>query len=161
MARYALRVEFIIIVKIYIMAKVVVKKIKVVINGGAASPAPPLGPALGQAGIPINDFVQLFNSKTEDKKGLPLPTQILVFDDKSFEIITKEPTAKYMIKQKINLKTGSGEPHIKKVGEITKTQLLEIYEAKKADLNANDAEAGCKILAGSCRAMGVTVNWDK
>jgi large subunit ribosomal protein L11 len=143
------------------MAKQLVKKIKVVVNGGAATPAPPLGPALGQAGIPINDFVQIFNDKTQDKKGLPVPTKIFVYDDKSFDIVTTEPTAKYLIKQKINLKKGSGEPHINKVSTITKSQLLEIYEQKKADLNANDEDAGCKILAGSCRAMGVTVDWDK
>ena len=141
-------------------AKAVAKKIKVVINGGAASPAPPLGPALGQAGIPINDFVQAFNAKTEDKKGLPLPTTILVYEDKTFDIIVKQPKAEYLIKQKIKLKKGSGEPHVNKVGSITKTQLTEIYEQKKDDLNANDVEAGCKILAGTCRAMGVTVNWD-
>ncbi len=141
--------------------KTIVKRIKVVINGATASPAPPLGPALGQAGIPINDFVKVFNSKTEDKKGLPLPTQIIVYSDKSFDIITKEPSARYLIMRKINLKKGSGEPHINKVSSISKTQLLEVYEEKKIDLNANDPEAGCKILAGTCRAMGVTVDWNK
>ena len=143
------------------MAKVIKKKIKIVINGGGATPAPPLGPALGQAGLPINDFVTAFNDKTKDKKGLPLPTQIIVYDDKTFDIITKEPKAVYFIKNKINLKKGSGEPHINKVSTINKSQLLEIYEEKKEDLNANDPEAGCKILAGTCRSMGVTVDWDK
>ncbi len=142
------------------MAKAITKKIKVVINWWTATPAPPLGPALGQAWVPINDFVQIFNDKTKDKKGLPLPTTILVYDDRSFDIITKEPKAEYLIKQKIGLKSGSGEPHINKVGKITKTQLLEVYEQKKVDLNANDAEAGCKILAGTCRAMGVDVDWN-
>ena len=146
--------------KIIIMAKQITKKIKVVVTGWSATPAPPLGPALGQAGVPINDFVQLFNDKTKDKKGLPLPTTIFVYDDRSFDIITKEPKAEYLIKQKINLKAGSWEPHIKKVGKITKTQLLEIYEQKKEDLNANDVEAWCKILAWTCRAMWVTVNWE-
>lgn len=142
------------------MSKQVVKKIKVVIQGGSATPAPPLGPALGQAGIPINDFVQVFNDKTSDKKGLPIPTKIFVYDDKSFEIVTTEPKAEFLIKQKINLKKGSGEPHINKVATIKKSQLLEIYEQKKADLSANDPEAGCKILAGTCRAMGVKVDWN-
>lgn len=141
--------------------KTIAKKIKVVINGGAASPAPPLGPALGQAGIPINDFVQVFNEKTKDKQGLPLPTQIIVYDDKSFDIITKEPSARFLIMRKINLKKGSAQSHIEKVSTISESQLLEIYEEKKVDLNANDPKAGCKILAGTCRAMGVKVDWDK
>jgi len=143
------------------MAKKIVKKIKVVIMGGAATPAPPLGPALGQAGVPINDFVQRFNELTAKKKGKPLPTRIFVYEDKSFDIFTKEPSAEYLIKQKINLKKGSGEPHLNKVGTIKKSQLLEVYEEKKNDLSANDPEAGCKILAGTCRAMGVVVEWDK
>lgn len=140
--------------------KKIKKKIKVIVTGGSATPAPPLGPALGQAGIPINDFVQTFNARTEDRKGMPLPTYITVYEDKTFDLVVKQPRAEYLIRQKINLKKGSGEPHVTKVGSIKKSQLLEIYEQKKADLNANDPEAGCKILAGSCRAMGVTVDWD-
>ena len=141
--------------------KAVAKRIKVVVNGGQANAAPPLGPTLGQAGIPINDFIKVFNEQTKDKMGLPLPTRIIVYEDKSFDIITKEPTARFLLMNKINLKKGSPESHIEKVGKISKTELLEVYEAKKVDLNARDPEAGCKILAGTCRAMGVTVDWDK
>jgi large subunit ribosomal protein L11 len=140
--------------------KTITKKIKVVIKGGVATPEPPLGPALGQAGIPINDFIQVFNEKTKDKKGLPLPTQIIVYDNKSFDIITKEPSARYLIMEKISLKKGSAQSHIEKVSTISENQLLEVYESKKADLNANDPKAGCKILAGTCRSMGVTVEWN-
>jgi len=146
------------------MAKVlknVKKRIKVVINGGTATPAPPLGPALGQAGIPINDFVTMFNDRTKEKKGMPLPTTIIVYDDKSFDLIVKEPSIRYLIMNTISLKKGSPTSHLTKVSSITKTQLLEIYEIKKNDLSANDAEAGCKIIAGTCRSMGVTVEWDK
>jgi large subunit ribosomal protein L11 len=140
-------------------AKTLKKRIKVVIPGASATPAPPLGPALGQAGIPINDFVSLFNDKTQDLKGKPLPTTILVYDDKSFDLIVKKPQTRFLIKDKIKLTKGSGKPHIEKVATITETQLREIYEEKKEDLNAHDADQGIKILAGSCRAMGVTVNW--
>lgn len=136
------------------------KKIKVVIQGGAATPAPPLGPALGQAGIAINDFVQRFNAMTESKKGLPLPTQIIVYDDKTYDIRVKEPTARYLIMKEANLNKGSSRSHLEKVGTIKKSQLMKIYEQKQADLSANDAEAGCKILAGTCRAMGLLVDWD-
>lgn len=139
--------------------KVVKKRIKVVINGGTATPAPPLGPALGQAGIPIQSFVQLFNDRTSEFKGMPLPTQIIVYEDKTFDLIVKKPSVRFLIMDEMKLPKGSAQPHIDKVGVIKKSQLLKIYERKKDDLSANDAEAGCKIIAGTCRAMGVTVDW--
>ncbi|PCI24888.1 50S ribosomal protein L11 [Candidatus Peregrinibacteria bacterium] len=142
------------------MAKHIKKKIKVVVQGGAATPAPPLGPALGQAGIPINDFVQRFNAMTENQKGLPLPTQIIVYDDKSFDIITKQPTARYLIMKEISLKKGSGRSHVDKVATIKKSQLEKIAETKMVDMNANDVPAAVKILAGTCRSAGINVDWD-
>ena len=123
--------------------------------GGNATPAPPLGPALGQAGVDIGAFVNQFNSQTQDKKGQTLPVQITVYDDRSFTFKIKSPPAAVLIREKINLKKGSGEPNKNKVGKISQKQLEEIAEIKKADLNARDIKAGAKIIEGTARNMGV------
>jgi len=123
--------------------------------GGNATPAPPLGPALGQAGVDIGAFVNQFNSKTQDKKGQTLPVHITVYDDRSFTFKIKSPPAAVLIREKINLKKGSGEPNKNKVGKISQKQLEEIAEIKKEDLNARDIKAGAKIIEGTARNMGV------
>lgn len=139
------------------MAKNVVKKIKVQVMGGAANPAPPLGPALGQAGINIGDFVQRFNAATEDKKGQLIPAEISVYEDRSFDFILKTPPASSLIMKALNIKSGSGKNTQKKVGTITRKQLEEIAEVKMPDINANDIDAAVKIIEGTCRSMGVEV----
>ena len=137
------------------MAKKIAKVIKVQAMGGNATPAPPLGPALGQAGVDIGALINQFNSQTQDKKGQTLPVQITVYDDRSFTFKIKSPPAAVLIREKINLKKGSGEPNKNKVGKISQKQLEEIAEIKKADLNARDIKAGAKIIEGTARNMGV------
>ncbi|MDF2379792.1 MAG: 50S ribosomal protein L11 [Candidatus Gracilibacteria bacterium] len=137
----------------------IVKKIKLQIQAGQANPAPPVGPVLSQAGINIQDFCAQFNDKSKDRMGQVVPVSIFVYDDKSFKFNLHEAPASHLIKGKIKLKKGSGEPHKTKVGSITKKQLEEIYEVKKDELSANDVEGGVKILAGTARSMGVTVEW--
>ncbi len=139
------------------MAKKVVKVVKVQAMGGNASPAPPLGPALGQAGVDIGGFVKQFNDATQDKKGQTLPVVITVYEDRSFTFVVKSPPAAVLIKEKLKLQKGSGEPNKNKVGTITKKQLEEIAEIKMADLNANDIQAAAKIIAGTARNMGINV----
>ena len=139
------------------MAKKVVKVIKVQAMGGTATPAPPLGPALGQAGVDIGGFVSKFNEKTKDKKGQLLPVQITVYEDRSFTFKVKSPAATVLIKQELKLEKGSGEPNKVKVGTITRKQLEKIAEMKMADLNARDMDAAAKIIAGSAKSMGLTV----
>ena len=139
------------------MAKKVMKKIKVQIPGGQATPAPPLGPALGQAGINIGDFVNQFNEKTQEMRGDTVPVVISVYEDRSFDFVLKSPPASSLILKAIGKDKGSGEVPKKKVGTITKKQLEEIAERKKDDLNANDVDAAVKILAGTARSMGVDV----
>lgn len=139
------------------MAKAVVKLIKLQIPAGKATPAPPVGPALGQAGIPIQDFCTQFNDKTRELGDTIIPVVISVYDDRSFTFITKTPPAAILIKKAINLKSGSGKPHLDKVGKITRAQLEEIASTKMQDLNANDLDHAVNIIAGTCRSMGVTV----
>lgn len=139
------------------MAKKVTKKIKVQVMGGAANPAPPLGPTLGQAGINIGDFVQRFNAATDDKKGQLIPAEISVYDDRSFDFVLKTPPASSLVLKALNLKSGSGKNTTKKVGTITRKQLEEIAEVKMPDINANDIDAAVKIIEGTCRSMGVEV----
>ncbi len=139
------------------MAKKVVKVIKVQAMGGTATPAPPLGPALGQAGVDIGGFVSKFNAATQDKKGQILPVQITVYEDRSFTFKVKSPAASQLIKQELKLEKGSREPNKNKVGSLTKAQLRKIAEAKMADLNARDIDAAMNIIAGTARNMGVTV----
>ena len=137
------------------MAKKVAGTIKLQISAGEANPAPPVGPALGQAGVNIMEFCKAFNSKTDSQKGTIIPVIISVYEDKSFTFITKTPPAAVLIKKALNIEKGSGEPNKEKVGVITDAQLEEIAKIKMPDLNANDIEAAKKIIAGTARNMGV------
>ncbi len=139
------------------MAKKVVKKIKVQAVGGRATPAPPLGPVLGQAGINIGEFVNQFNEQTRDRMGDVVPIELTVFDDRSFTFITKTSPASRLILKAIGKEKGSGKNASSKVGTITKAQIKEIAETKMKDLNANDIDAAMKIIEGTCRSMGVEV----
>ena len=139
------------------MAKKVLTVIKLQAPGGQASPAPPVGPALGQHGINIMEFVKAFNAQTADNMGTTIPVEITVFEDRSFTFITKTPPAAVLIKQAAGIDKGSGEPHREKVGKITDAQLRQIAEKKLPDLNANDVDAAMKIVAGTARSMGVEV----
>ena len=139
------------------MAKKVLTVIKLQAVGGSASPAPPVGPALGQHGVNIMEFVKAFNAQTQSDTGTVIPVEITVFEDRSFTFVTKSPPAAVLIKQAISLEKGSAEPHRDKVGTITQAQLKEIAEKKMKDLNANDIDAAAKIIAGTARSMGVEV----
>jgi large subunit ribosomal protein L11 len=139
------------------MAKKVLTVIKLQAVGGSASPAPPVGPALGQHGVNIMEFVKAFNAQTQSDMGTVIPVEITVFEDRSFTFVTKSPPAAVLIKQAISLEKGSAEPHRDKVGSITQAQLKEIAEKKMKDLNANDIDAAAKIIAGTARSMGVEV----
>ncbi|ASV12401.1 50S ribosomal protein L11 [Leptospira santarosai] len=138
-------------------AKNVVKQIKLQVEAGKANPAPPVGPALGQAGLNIMEFCKQFNERSKAQIGLKLPVVITVFSDRSFTFITKSPPAALLVKKAIGLETGSPTPHTHKVGKITRKQLEEIAKTKMEDLNANDMDAAVNIIAGTCRSMGVTV----
>ena len=137
------------------------KKVKVVLKlnlaAGEATPAPPVGPALGQHGVPIMEFIKEYNARTAKMKGQIIPAVITVFEDRSFTFITKLPPVAAMIKKKLSLQKGSGKPNTEKVGKLTKVQLEEIAKEKIADLNANDVEAAMKIVAGTARSMGIDV----
>lgn len=137
--------------------KKVLKIVKVQAMGGNASPAPPLGPALGQAGVDIGGFVKKFNDATKDKKGQTLPVVVTVYEDRSFTFVVKSPPASVLIKEKLGLTKGSGEPNKNIVGKITRKQLEEIAQVKMQDLNANDIDAAVRIIAGTARNMGVAV----
>lgn len=139
------------------MAKKLVKKIKVQAVGGKATPAPPLGPVLGQAGINIGEFVNQFNEKTRDRMGEVVPVELNVYDDRSFDFITKTSPASRLILKAIGKDKGSGKNLTSKAGTITKAQIKEIAETKMQDLNATDLEAAMKTIEGTCRSMGVTV----
>jgi large subunit ribosomal protein L11 len=139
------------------MAKEVVRVIKLQIKAGAANPSPPIGPALGQAGVNIMGFCKEFNAATQKLGGDILPTIITVYKDKSFTFITKQPPASILLKKAANLASGSGEPNKKKVGKITKKQLLEVTKLKIADLNSPDLETASRIIAGTARQMGLDI----
>lgn len=139
------------------MAKKELAKIKLQIPAGQANPAPPVGPALGQHGVQIQDFCTKFNDATKDKMGDIVPVEITVFDDRSFTFIMKTPPAAELIKKAAKIKKGSGNPLLEKIGTITDAQLTEIAETKMPDLNANDVEAAKKIIAGTARQMGVEI----
>ena len=139
------------------MAKKVLKKIKIQAPAGKATPAPPLGPVLGQAGINIGEFVNQFNSATQERMGEIVPTIITVYDDRSFDLEYKTAPASGMILKAIGEKSGSGSNLTKKIGTINRSQLEEIAKAKMEDLNANDVDAAVKIIEGTCRSMGVEV----
>ena len=140
------------------MAKKVLTQIKLQAVGGQASPAPPVGPALGQHGINIMEFCKAFNAQTQGDMGTIIPVEITVFEDRSFTFITKTPPAAVLIKQAIGLDKGSGEPNRNKVGTITSAQVREIAERKMPDLNANDVDQAAKIIEGTARSMGVEVS---
>jgi large subunit ribosomal protein L11 len=139
------------------MAKKVLTQIRLQAVGGQASPAPPVGPALGQHGVNIMEFVKAFNAQTQNDNGTVIPVVITVYEDRSFTFITKSPPAAVLIKQAISLEKGSAEPHREKVGKITQDQLRQIAEKKMKDLNANDIDQAAKIIAGTARSMGVDV----
>ena len=139
------------------MAKKVMTQIKLQAVGGQASPAPPVGPALGQHGVNIMEFVKSFNAQTQSDLGTVIPVEITVYEDRSFTFVTKSPPAAILIKQALSLEKGSAEPNRNKVGKITQAQLREIAEKKMNDLNANDLDQAAKIIAGTARSMGVEV----
>ena len=138
--------------------KKVAQILKLQITGGQATPAPPVGPALGQAGINIMEFCKQYNAATQQQTGTVVPVEITVYEDRSFTFITKTPPAAVLLRQKAGVDKGSGEPHREKVGRVTKDQVREIAEIKLADLNANDIEAAMKIIEGTARSMGITVS---
>ena len=139
------------------MAKKVLTQIKLQVVGGQASPAPPVGPALGQHGVNIMEFVKSFNAQTQGDMGTVIPVVTTVYEDRSFTFVTKSPPAAVLIKQALSLDKGSAEPNRTKVARITQDQLRQIAERKMGDLNANDVEAAAKIIAGTARSMGVEV----
>lgn len=143
------------------MAKKVDKVLKLQIRGGQANPAPPVGPALGQAGINIMEFCKAFNAATQDDAGTIIPVEITVYMDKSFDFITKTPPAAVLLKQAAGIKSGSGEPNRQKVGSVTWTQCKEIAEQKMQDLNAFEVERAAEMIAGTARSMGLRVQRDK
>jgi large subunit ribosomal protein L11 len=139
------------------MAKKVLTQIKLQAPAGQASPAPPVGPALGQHGVNIMEFVKAFNAQTQSEGGTVIPVVITVYEDRSFTFVTKSPPAAVLIKQALSLEKGSSEPYRENVGRITQDQLRQIAERKMKDLNANDIEAAARIIAGTARSMGVEV----
>ena len=139
------------------MAKKVTKKLKLVIPGGKATPAPPTGPTLGQAGVNIGEFVKQFNDATKGMVGDVVPVEISVYEDRTFTFVLKTPPASNLILKALGKEKGSGKNTVSKVGTLTKAQLREIAQKKMPDLNANDIDAAMKIIAGSARSMGVDI----
>lgn len=139
------------------MAKKIIKKVKVLAPAGKATPAPPLGPTLGQAGVNIGDFTKKFNDATKGMIGDMIPVVISVYEDRTYSFVLKTPPASSLILKAIKKDKGSGKPNLSKVGVITKAQIKEIAEKKMQDLNANTVEAAMKIVAGTARSMGVDV----
>jgi large subunit ribosomal protein L11 len=137
--------------------KRVAQVLKLQIPAGQATPAPPVGPALGQAGINIMEFCKQYNAATQQQIGTIVPVELTVYEDRSFSFITKTPPAAVLLRQKAGVEKGSGEPNREKVGTVTKDQVREIAEIKMPDLNANDVEAAMKIVEGTARSMGITV----
>jgi large subunit ribosomal protein L11 len=136
----------------------VARVLKLQIPGGQATPAPPVGPALGQAGINIMDFCKQYNAATQQNTGTIVPVEITVYEDRSFTFITKTPPAAVLLRQKAGVDKGSAEPNRNKVASVTRSQVREIAELKMPDLNANDVDAAMKIIEGTARSMGITVN---
>jgi large subunit ribosomal protein L11 len=139
------------------MAKKVLTQIKLQIPAGAANPAPPVGPALGQHGVNIMEFCKAFNAQTQQDAGTIIPVEITVYEDRSFDFITKTPPAAVLIKEAAGIDKGSGEPNRNKVGRLTQAQVRQIAETKMQDLNAGDIDQAAKIIAGTARSMGVDV----
>lgn len=140
------------------MAKQIAGKIKLQASGGQATPAPPIGPALGQHGVNIGQFVQQFNERTKELNGTTVPVEITVYADKSFDFIVKSPPAAVLLKQEAGLAKGSGVPNKEKVGKVTKEQVRKISEAKFKDLNAFTLEQADKIIEGTARSMGIEID---
>ncbi|EKK20052.1 LSU ribosomal protein L11p (L12e) [Fructilactobacillus florum 8D] len=139
------------------MAKKVADIVKLQIAAGKATPAPPVGPALGQAGVNIMEFTKDFNARTAEQAGMLIPVVITVYEDHSFDFITKTPPAAVLLKKAAGVESGSGEPNTKKVATVTKDQVKEIAETKMQDLNAADVEAAMRMIEGTARSMGFTV----
>ena len=139
------------------MARKVLTEIKLQVPAGAANPAPPVGPALGQHGVNIMEFCKAFNAQTQDQGGTIIPVVITVYEDRSFTFITKTPPASELIKKAAGVQKGSGEPHKNKVGKVTKQQVREIAQLKTPDLTAADLEAAIRTIEGTARSMGLTV----
>ena len=139
------------------MAKKVVGFIKLQIPAGQANPAPPVGPALGQHSVNIMEFCKAFNEQTQSMQGDIVPVEISVYEDRSFTFIMKTPPAAQLLMKAAGLQSGSGEPHVNKVGKVTRAQVQEIAEKKMPDLNANDIDGAMKIIEGTARSMGITV----
>lgn len=142
------------------MAKKVKSQFKVNLQAGAASPAPPVGPVLGQHGVPIMDFVKQYNDATADKRGQVIPAVVTVYEDGTFTFITKLPPVAELIKAKMNIKSGANNPGRESAGKLTKQQLKEIAEEKMNDLNAFNVEAAMNVVAGTARSMGIQVETD-
>ncbi|MFY9779316.1 MAG: 50S ribosomal protein L11 [Candidatus Baltobacteraceae bacterium] len=139
------------------MAKKVIAKVGLQLQAGKATPAPPVGPALGPYSLNIMAFCKEYNAQTQSQAGMVIPVEITVFDDRTFSFVTKTPPASFLIKRALGLESGSAIPNRNKVGKLTQKQLREIAEAKMADLNANDVEMAMRIIAGTARSMGVEV----
>jgi large subunit ribosomal protein L11 len=139
------------------MAKKVVGQIKLQLVGGQATPAPPVGPALGQHGLNIMDFCKAFNARTQSQKGIVIPVVITVYADRTYSFITKTPPASFLLRQAAGVDKGSGEPNRNKVGKVTSAQVEEIAKTKMPDLNANTLEGAVQIILGTARSMGIEV----
>ena len=139
------------------MAKKVVKLVKLQVPAGKATPAPPVGPALGQAGVNIMAFVKDFNERTAQQSGLIIPVEITVFEDRSFTFVTKTPPAAVLLKKAAGIETASGEPNKKKVAKLPRAKAMEIAQSKMADLNATDIEAATRMIEGTARSMGIEI----
>lgn len=140
------------------MAKQITNSFKLQAPGGQATPAPPIGPALGQHGVNPGQFIQQFNDRTKELNGKVVGVIVNVYNDRSFDFEVKSPPAAVMIKDAAGIAKGSGVPHTEKVGSVTRSQVEAIANEKMADLNANDLDAACKVIEGTCRSMGVTVD---
>ena len=140
------------------MAKKVLSMIKLQVEAGKANPSPPIGPALGQHGVNIMDFCKAFNAKTANEEGMIIPVVITVYQDRSFSFITKTPPAAVLLKKAAKIAKGAADPKRERVGSVTRQQVEEIAKLKMVDLNANDLDAACKIIAGTARSMGIEVS---
>lgn len=139
------------------MAKKVKKVLKLQVMGGAANPAPPLGPSLGSEGVSIQEFCAKFNAATQDKKGELLPVVVTVYEDRSFTFVLKQPLAAALLKKAAGIEKGSGQPNRAKVGKVAKAKLLELAQTKLVDLNTDSPEQAAKVLAGTARSMGIEI----
>ncbi|MDJ0831017.1 MAG: 50S ribosomal protein L11 [Desulfobacterales bacterium] len=139
------------------MAKKVIAQIKLQVEAGKANPSPPIGPALGQHGVNIMDFCKAFNARTSNDEGMIIPVVITVYQDRTFTFITKTPPASVLLKKAAKIAKGAGDPKRERVGQVTREQVEEIAKIKMVDLNANDLDAACRIVAGTARSMGIEV----